>query len=215
MHFKFFVSLKKLPQLILFHLVGFKIRMNKNEQVLFIKYIRKSKYYLEFGLGGSTFIALRKSNALVHTVESDQEWIRKIKKSWYAKYQLLTRLKIHFSDIGPTKQWGYPETMDRKDFFPDYSAGVFKNVDTSKIDLVLVDGRFRVACVLQTIMNCSRNNGLKILIHDFYNRPHYHGLIKYLLEIDKADNLGVFVIKPGINLQEVASDYEAFKFTAQ
>lgn len=215
MHFNFFALLKKLPELIFFHTAGMKIRMNKNEKVLFVKHIRKSKYYLEFGSGGSTFIALRKSNAKIHAVESDQEWIRKIKKSWYAKYHLLRRLKIHFTGIGPTKKWGYPETMDRKDFFPDYSAYIFKKIDTSKIDLVLVDGRFRVACVLQTIMNCSENIGLKILIHDFYNRPHYHGVLKYLSEIDKADNLGVFIIKPGVNLQEVASDYEAFKFTAQ
>jgi len=189
--------------------------MNKNEQFLFEKYIRQSRYYLEFGMGGSTIYVLRKANARVHSVESDVDWVKKIKKSWYVKYHLLRRLNIHFSDIGPTKKWGYPEKMDRKDFFPDYSAGVFKNVDTSKIDLVLIDGRFRVACVMQTILNCFKNKGVRILIHDFYNRPHYHIVLKYLTEIDKADNLGVFVIKPDINLQDVALDYESFKFTAE
>lgn len=47
--------------------------------------------------------------------------------------------------------------------WPNYSVDVFRaNAD---YDSVLVDGRFRIACVAQTICNCDLT--VKILIHDF------------------------------------------------
>lgn len=189
--------------------------MSKPEKVLYLKYIRQSRYYLEFGMGGSTVLALSYSKTKVYCVESDLQWIRKFRKSWFIRFHLLKRLSICHSNIGVTEEWGYPLNLEQRHNFPNYSSGIFQKIDASKVDLVLIDGRFRVACVLQTILNCFKNKGVKIMIHDFYKRPHYHGVLKYLSEIDKADNLGVFVIRPGINLQDVASDYEAFKFTAE
>jgi hypothetical protein len=195
-----------------FHHADLKIKMDNDEKSLFEKYIQPSKFYLEFGCGGSSIQALRQSNAIIHSVESDREWVREMKRLWYVKFQLLRRLSIHYSNIGPTRKWGNPKTMKYRNRFPAYSAGVFKKINPQKIDLVLIDGRFRVACVLQTIINCSGNKGLRIMIHDFYNRPQYHIVLKYLTEIEKAGNLGVFAIQPHISPRDVISDYKSYQF---
>ena len=55
-------------------------------------------------------------------------------------------------------------------------------------DTVLVDGRFRVACVLNTLMikNCPI-----IMVHDFWKRPKYKTMLDYTEIIDEADSLVV------------------------
>lgn len=190
-----------------------KALMKPVESELFVRHIKKSGYYLEFGMGGSTIVALSNTKAKVYSVESDFEWIRKLKKYWFIRFHLLKRLSIYYANIGNTKEWGYPVDTQHKLSFPDYSSGIFKKIDVSKVDCVLIDGRFRVASVLQTILHCHKNSGLKILFHDFYNRPRYHEVLKYLSEIEKADTLAVFNIRPNVDLLEVATDYELFKFS--
>ncbi|WP_232473249.1 hypothetical protein [Brachyspira sp. SAP_772] len=64
--------------------------------------------------------------------------------------------------------------------------------EMNNIDTILVDGRFRVACVLNSIFYC-RN--AVIIIHDFFNREYYNVLLNYLDIVEKADTLGVFKIK--------------------
>lgn len=110
--------------------------------------------------------------------------------------------------------WGAPANNDNRDLFPGYSSQPFQLIDKSKIDTVLIDGRFRVACALSTILECHNNPGLKILIHDFWNRPHYHVLLNYLDESASAFTLGLFAIKKDIALDEVRDEYENYKYNS-
>lgn len=50
--------------------IGYIFVMSGNEKILFDKKIRKSKYFLEFGIGGSTVRALTKSDAVIFSVDS-------------------------------------------------------------------------------------------------------------------------------------------------
>jgi hypothetical protein len=122
------------------------------------------------------------------------------------------RLFLFYVDVGPTKEWGVPVGTGSSYLFPDYSARIFQLIKKERVDTVLVDGRFRVACTLKTILECHGNDKLLILIHDFWNRAHYHIVLKYLYEVERADTLGVFVLKTGIDLNAVAQDYEAYKY---
>ena len=185
--------------------------MSAAEQELFDRSVKKSKLYLEFGMGGSTFHALQKSNARIYSIDSSQEWINKMREYWYIRIMELTRLSLIFVDIGPVKQWGRP-IGDNPALFPNYSAGIFKTIRKDKVDTVLVDGRFRVACTLRTILECHANKRLQILIHDFWNRPQYHVVLRYLDVVAQRDTLGVFEVKKGIDLNAVQSDYETYKF---
>ena len=189
----------------------YKFVMSKNERVLFDKLINKSRNYLEFGLGGSTIRAIQKSNAKIYTVESSPEWIGYMRQYTILRFFENKRLFIFCVDIGTTREWGYPVTGKVQNTFDCYSSSVFESIDAKTLDLVLVDGRFRVACTLKIILECNKNNDLKILIHDFWNRKNYHVLLKYLDELGKADTMGIFSIKKNINLKSVKEDLEVYK----
>jgi len=169
--------------------------MNKEEKVVFDDLIKQSCHYLEFGLGGSSLRVIQKSEANIYAVESDPEWVNQMRKYVILRYMENKRLHIFPVNIGPTRNWGWPEPENDQNLFEVYSSSIFGSVNRKSIDLVLIDGRFRVACTLKTIISCRENENLKILIHDFWNREHYHIVLKYLDVVKKAGTIGLFTIK--------------------
>lgn len=190
----------------------FSFAMDKNEKGLFKTYIENIGTYLEFGAGGSTLFVLQNTKANIFSVESSSQWIKTLKEYYVIRRNEKKRLKIFHIDIGQTKEWGYPYDNKLMALFPDYSSKVFSCVDTDLLEVVLIDGRFRIACTLMTILECQRNRKLKILIHDFYYREDYHVVLKYLNEIAKANTLGVFQIKPLLDVESLKEDYDRFKY---
>ncbi|WP_286931853.1 hypothetical protein [Leclercia sp. UBA5958] len=57
--------------------------------------------------------------------------------------------KVDYVDIGPNKAWGYPIDDTHQEKFTDYSKTILQH--DRAFDLILVDGRFRVACTLNAI----------------------------------------------------------------
>ncbi len=188
--------------------------LNTNaEKDLFYKYIKNinCKNYLEFGAGGSTFDVLKNTNANVYSVESSLSWIKHM-KSWKFIRQNISKGKLHFiyANIGKTKKWGYPISSSKQECFLNYTQLYTQKVPTPSI--VLIDGRFRVACILSLLLNMNTNDDLVILFHDFWNREDYHIVLKYLEVIDRADSLGVFKFKKNINKDEISQLYEKYKY---
>lgn len=186
--------------------------MSKEEQHAFNKAVQQSSYYLEFGLGGSTLRAIQKSTAIIHTVESSSTWISHLRQYRLVRANENKRLHIFHVDIGPTGDWGYPISSGSDGLFPRYSSAIFQVIDRTQVDLALIDGRFRVACVLKTILECHENKDLRIIIHDFWNRPQYHIVLNHLNTISRVDTMGIFSVKPDVDLQAIAVDYERFQY---
>lgn len=190
----------------------FPIRLSDNERSFLLKHITGATNYLEFGSGGSTFLALENTNIPnITSIETDSLWIEYLKK-WNEIYsQIGKRLNIIHVDIGKTGEWGVPiEESKRKDF-PNFSQKPF--LDNIKYDRVFIDGRFRVACALQTILNCDNNT--KILIHDFNNRSEYHCILEFLEIVDTADMMALFKLKENIDTSKVLEMYNEYKFIYQ
>ena len=179
--------------------------MTDKERKLFIDTIVDSKYYLEFGAGGSTFLALKTTNAKVFSVEADSNWINYMRKNYFIyEQELLFRLVFYYIYIGEIKSISYPVDDSKQNNYPNYSSQIFKYLGDdiiNKIDIVFIDGRFRVACALNSIINVNKNT--KIIIHDFFDRDYYHILLNYLDIIEKSDSLGVFKIKDNMDYDEV------------
>lgn len=192
--------------------VYYHFEMSKNEQKMFDKYIKRSKYYLEFGSGGSTLRALQRSKAKIYSVESSLDWIDYLNRYLIVYLLKNKRLLLYHADIGNTQDWGFPASDDSKNLFPNYSNGIFGCLNSDRIDTILIDGRFRVACVLNVILNLSSVDEPAILIHDFWNRENYHILLKYLTEIDSVETLGVFKIKNKVDIDSVKQDYNIYKY---
>lgn len=188
--------------------------MYPEEKVLLKKYLSQSNDYLEFGTGGSTLFSLINSNVNITSIDTNKPWISFIKKYRIIRNNLGKRLNIHFVDIGPTKYWGYPVNEDSREKFPDFSSKIFQINPEQNYDLALIDGRFRVACTMQVILNCRKNENLKILIHDYSLREEYKIVEKFLDVLEKEKTLFVFRIKENVNPEEVAEYYEKYKYIA-
>jgi len=185
--------------------------MTKEEKSLFDSCIGKSDCYLEFGMGGSTIRAIRKSNAKIYSVESSPDWVNYLQTYTVIRKVENKRLFLFPVDIGPITGCGYPESDNDKEALTSYSSQIFESIDPKAIDLVLIDGRFRVACTLKVISECRNNKNLNILIHDFWDRKPYHVVLKYLDTVEKVETMGLFRIKENIDLKLLAEDYEAYK----
>ena len=86
------------------------VGMSKEEKEFFCSVISKSNRYLEFGSGGSTFLAIRHSNAHITSVDSDNNWFDYMRK-WSVVKKAVSkgRLDLLYVDIGKTGMWGNPE----------------------------------------------------------------------------------------------------------
>jgi hypothetical protein len=173
--------------------------------VLFKEAIEGAEHYFEFGSGGSTVWAVREGLA-VKGVESDAKWVNALKS------KLGKHCQVEAVDIGPTGEWGYPLSQEYSDKFPDYSRAIHRH--QTPFDLILVDGRFRVACVISAIQHVLDHQKdpqkARFFIHDFWNRPQYHVVLDFLDIVERVDNAGLFKIKEGVDCMALESLWQEY-----
>ncbi|MDR1334185.1 MAG: hypothetical protein LBJ71_03130 [Holosporaceae bacterium] len=179
----------------------------KEERELFLRVIGQSKKYLEFGSGGSTFEVLKHSKAKVVSVEGSKSWHEHM-KSW-SLIKNSKRLRLLCVDIGETADWSVPVEKSKQKLWPNYPAVPFSFSDQQIYDTILIDGRFRVACGLMSIIHCPNAT---IMIHDFSNRPEYHILLNFMEIVDQAGTLCVFEVKKVIDVNQLQRLYEHYKY---
>ena len=193
--------------------VHYPFRMSRNERRFFTFWIRPARHYLEFGCGGSTFHTLKYSRAKVYSIDSDRLWLDELMTYRYIRLQeRRSRWQPGYVNIGPVEHWGYPRKDADKEMFPEYSSNVFNFIQPDKIDRVLVDGRFRVACVLQTIIHCHQNPDIQIFIHDFWIRSTYHRVLDFLVEMHRVETAGIFTIRNPVDFNRVNDLYDEYKY---
>ncbi|WP_085919942.1 O-linked N-acetylglucosamine transferase, SPINDLY family protein [Halomonas sp. CSM-2] len=179
--------------------------MSLGERKLFKISLEKANQYFEFGSGGSTVWAIAEG-LTVKGVESDDKWVNALKNKLGEKCQ------IEAVDVGPTKEWGFPVSMQEASKFPAYSTAIHQHPQA--FDLILVDGRFRVACTMaaiQHILEYSKEpEKARIFIHDFWNRPHYHVVLKFLETVEKAESAALFKIAKNVERNKVADLWEEY-----
>jgi hypothetical protein len=167
--------------------------MSPREIALYRRVVRDSSGIVEFGCGGSTLLALRHCSAKIYSVDSDRKWIdRLLNRRRIRRAVESSRLCFHHSDLGPVTEWGWPVRPPTAEQAAAYYSAIWSRVDSATVDLVLVDGRFRMACVVEALRRCPTTT---IVVHDFWDRPHYHDILPALLCTDRADTLGVFVAR--------------------
>lgn len=98
--------------------------------------------------------------------------------------------KLLHTDFGKTTGYGKPGGF-AKHLFPLYSQAIHLSA-AMPIDTVFIDGRFRVACALQTWMLVSTNT--LVMIHDYTNRKQYHVIENYYDRI--ATGAELVVLRP-------------------
>ena len=130
--------------------------------------------YLEYGAGGSTIFALKSQVAEVVSVKSDKRFLATVMRKAAECSKKFTPLYV---DIGPTKEWGMPTNLSFNESWKRYPQVPWRYFQSNGIlpDVILVDGRFRVACVLESLINLGDHECV-FLIDDYFDRPGYRVL---------------------------------------
>lgn len=171
---------------------------------LFEKYLDKSRIYGEYGVGVSTVFANRYSNKHTIAVDSDKNWILNVKKNSLDR----NNLEIFHIDLGKLKTWGTPEGYEFRQNFKKYLSAIWDK--SFKPDLILVDGRFRVACFLTSLLNADK--GSIIIFDDYTFRPEYHIVEIFEKPIETNSRQAAFKVSGNYDTKELKYFIEKFEF---
>lgn len=154
---------------------------------------RSSSYYAEWGSGLSTFyVAKQAHNRKVVTVETDLNWSQRVSS---VEFPSTEKIDLKYIDLGPVRNWGRPESYEKIENVWNYSSAPFSNGYSP--DLLLIDGRFRVHCFLESLLKA--RNGTKIIFDDYTNRPWYHIVEDFAAPIETIGRQALFSVNTKIS----------------
>lgn len=150
--------------------------------------LKKSNYYFEYGSGSSTLYASDQKKDYI-SIELDKLFYKKIKK-------VTKNEKIKFINVGIVGEYSYPLFIQKKKFLKYIKSIDLYSRKKKFPDLILIDGRFRVACLL-FIFSILKKKKFKtnIILDDYFNRPHY-SVLKNFYRIKKVGRMAI--LKPKV-----------------
>jgi hypothetical protein len=162
----------------------------------FVDALQRADSYLEFGAGGSTYLAAAAGKQFV-SVESDRYFLDKLRGRIEADGLFDPDFQEYRNaDIGLTREWGYPvrpPTMMPRGRLAAYSAFPADAFAGSFCpELVLVDGRFRVACALKALRALAGRSGWTLLFDDYAARGRYHVVEEFGELVGMVGRMAIF-----------------------
>lgn len=176
----------------------------------FLDAIKTSSRYLEFGTGGSTYLAAQNGVDFV-AVDSDRAFLNAVnKKISDAGFFDPSTQTYRYADIGKTGFLGFPVHWEkanptRLEQFRRYSDPPAACFEGEKLpDLVLVDGRFRVACALKALRMLQGRQNWTLAIDDYVPRSEYH-VVADFADIDEyvSDRIAVIHSTKNFSADEI------------
>jgi hypothetical protein len=158
---------------------------------LLIEQYAAASTILEYGSGSSTVHAAL-TNRKVISVESDKVWA-----GLMTEYltELGSKAIIHHVNIGATGLWGMPKRRRHSNLFSNYPLSVWDRDDLGVPDLVLIDGRFRKACLVAVMLRATRPT--TVLFDDYAHRRFYHDVEKLAAKEEVVGRMARFTVTPG------------------
>lgn len=190
--------------------LGFKVpdtpQMDPEGLATFEASLKDANKYLEYGAGGSTVMAASMGKTGI-TIEGDRYYCRDVRRKLNGQPH---KTELIYVDVGPTEQWGHlrdkEQTRENVAAWARYVRLPFEKLKGDFYDLVLVDGRFRVACALHAIAEAAKRNASFRLLLDDYNdaedeRPHYRVVEDHAPLTRFAGRMAVFDVTPATLLR--------------
>lgn len=175
------------------------------EWSLLVEALRSASSYLEFGSGLSTEFVSQSYDCRIRSVDTSADWVELVRKRVRSDVEVL-----HF-DLGPVGEWGRPVSYERRrDFVGYFEAGFEGGFDP---DVILIDGRFRVACFLSSLLLASP--GTKIVFDDYRMRPHYKVVEEILRPAALSSRQAMFVRPDSIDFGQIRDLRENFTYVME
>lgn len=169
----------------------FELTFEPRERAFVEHYYKAASTILEYGSGGSTVLAA-KLGRTVFSVESDRAWAERLSKHLSG---LSAKAHVHYADVGPTGPWGMPVRLRDSHKFHGYALSVWDRADFQHPDLVLIDGRFRAACLVAVLTRASRP--VTVLFDDYLRRRRYHAVERLARKEEMVGRMARFTVTPG------------------
>ncbi|QHD69749.1 hypothetical protein GS397_23760 [Sphingobium yanoikuyae] len=170
-------------------------------------YLSRCETYLEYGCGGSTYVAAKSGVKTICAVDTSLEWIEDVERRTRG---FPPRITLRHCDVGPVASWGHP--VDAREIHQFHRYAILPwdaaRATASQPDLVFVDGRFRVASFLYSLM--SARAGTIILFDDYMDRAQYHEVEKFCKRVDNHGRMAVFLVGEQRPLVEIAESFARY-----
>ena len=171
-------------------------RMTDREIDRYTALLAGARTVIEYGTGGSTLLALGAGVSRLISVETDLGWIGMLRDvPAVAEAERQGRLTFVHVDIGRVGKWGKPVDDSGAARYAAFASAPWSRCDAP--DVVFIDGRFRVACALETLLRSGGST--RLAFHDFWKRPQYHVVLPFVDCIDRVDSLAVFKRQASFN----------------
>lgn len=157
------------------------------------KIYSQASVILEYGSGGSTLIAARMPNKSVISVENDARWAKDM-QAWIASAELPSRPVIYPVDVGETGKWARPKNARAWKRFHTYPLKVWDESFFQEPDVILIDGRFRIACFVTAYLRASKP--MIVLFDDYLDRAHYHVVERLVAPTEFVGRMARFDLRP-------------------
>ncbi len=158
--------------------------------------LSRCTFYLEYGSGGSTVMAAKLGKEFI-SVENSRLYGNAVRR----KVGPASKGTLIYADTGLTGDWGIPVfkrlSKRRAARWRSYAQAPWDLIlgGSRRPDLVLVDGRFRVASAL-TCVKYLAGTPAKILVDDYTDRPHYREIEMFADLKETRGRIAVFMPKP-------------------
>jgi len=160
-------------------------------------YVKKmysdARVILEYGSGGSTIIAARMPGKSVTSVENDAQWAANM-QGWIANASLASKPVIYPINVGETGVWARPKSARAWKRFHTYPLKVWDEPSFEQPDVVLIDGRFRIACFVTAYLRSTKP--MIVLFDDYLDRPHYHVVERLVKPTEFIGRMARFDLQP-------------------
>ena len=148
---------------------------------------------LEYGTGGSTLVAATNATKAVIAVESDLAFLVRM-QDWFRANPPPVPVILHHGNVGPTRKWGFPTNGDKTERWPGYALTIWDHKEFLHPNVVLVDGRFRLSCLLTTLFRITRP--VRVLCDDYAARPYYHQIEALVGAPEMTGRMAAFTFTP-------------------
>ncbi|GHC43627.1 glycosyltransferase family 2 protein [Neogemmobacter tilapiae] len=172
----------------------FKLTLPAPEAALLRETYAGAEVVLEYGSGGSTFVAAR-SAGQVTAVENDPDWALRMATA-LGNGGLGGVARVHFEDVGSVGEWARPTSSAGFRLYHRYASAVWEKPWFVHPDVVLIDGRFRTSCLINAIMRAEKP--MTVLFDDYAERPNYFWVEQIVKPRQIVGRMAVFEIVPGM-----------------
>ena len=149
----------------------------------FLDKLKRSKFYFEYGSGSST-LAANDFNKKFISIELDKKYYFEVKKR-------IKNDQVKFFNIGPVGEFSYP-ILKLKKKIVSYINSIdiyFNNKDYP--DLILVDGRFRIACCLNILRHVQKKSLKVLILLDDYEKRESYKILNKFFKIRKIERMAI------------------------